>query len=187
VDTNANRKIIILVLDRRENKDASRACCQKIANVLGKTTVKAYFHCQVMQYIPLTRFSRLQFIYALSRVCIFLTGKGIRFYGRSCLCTAVISCGRNNAHGLPDGNTLSKLRDADVIIFRTNMRGKIAAASDGITLTFSTERNAEANTNPTSHSPVYENYIGSINTLKHHSPVCGNLSPEKNRVYFGTL
>jgi competence protein ComEC len=44
---------------------------------------------------------------------------------------AVISCGKNNSYGHPDEATLSRLRDADVKVFRTDMQGTIAATSDG--------------------------------------------------------
>jgi competence protein ComEC len=62
---------------------------------------------------------------------------------------AVISCGRNNSYGHPDENLLSRLRDADVTLFRTDMQGDITCVSDGKTVSFTTERNANAQTNPT--------------------------------------
>ncbi|GHU93591.1 competence protein ComE [Clostridia bacterium] len=62
---------------------------------------------------------------------------------------AVISCGKKNSYGHPHENTLSRLRDADVTLFRTDMQGTITAVSDGKTVSFTTERNAEAQTNPT--------------------------------------
>ncbi|GHU88983.1 competence protein ComE [Clostridia bacterium] len=62
---------------------------------------------------------------------------------------AVISCGKKNSYGHPHENTLSRLRDADVTLFRTDMQGTITAVSDGKTVGFTTERNAAARTNPT--------------------------------------
>ena len=61
---------------------------------------------------------------------------------------AVISCGANNTYGHPHDDTLSKLRDAEVILYRTDMQGTITAFSDGSTVTFEVERNANATTNP---------------------------------------
>ena len=62
---------------------------------------------------------------------------------------AVISCGKDNSYGHPDDNLLSRLRDADVITYRTDMQGDIICTSDGKTVSFTTARNADAQTNPT--------------------------------------
>lgn len=62
---------------------------------------------------------------------------------------AVISCGEDNQYGHPHENTLSRLRDAGVTLFRTDMQGTITACSDGNTVTFTVERNPDAITNPT--------------------------------------
>ena len=62
---------------------------------------------------------------------------------------AVISCGKGNSFGHPHDNLLSRLRDADVTLYRTDMQGTITCTSDGKTVTFTTERNANAHTNPT--------------------------------------
>lgn len=47
---------------------------------------------------------------------------------------AVISVGKNNSYGHPSGNTLSRLRDADVEVFRTDLQGDIFCYSDGINI-----------------------------------------------------
>ena len=62
---------------------------------------------------------------------------------------AIISCGEANQYGHPHENTLSRLRDADVTLFRTDMQGTITAFSDGDYVTFEVERNPNAVTNPT--------------------------------------
>ena len=62
---------------------------------------------------------------------------------------AVISCGEGNNYGHPHDNTLSRLRDADVILYRTDMQGTIACVSNGTTVSFTVERNAGAPTYPT--------------------------------------
>lgn len=48
----------------------------------------------------------------------------------------VISCGRNNDYGHPHDAPMSRLRDADVTIFRTDEMGTIVAVSDGTDITF---------------------------------------------------
>jgi competence protein ComEC len=110
---------------------------------------------------------------------------------------AIISCGANNGYGHPDEATLSRLRDADATVFRTDMQGTITATSDGRTVNFTFERNADAQTNPTAAAkPVVESQgapqtaeaarIGNRNTKVYHTPDCKSLPDEKNRVYFDT-
>jgi len=52
---------------------------------------------------------------------------------------AVISVGADNTYGHPTEDTLSRLRDADVIVYRTDLQGDIICYSDGTNLTFETE------------------------------------------------
>lgn len=49
---------------------------------------------------------------------------------------AVISCGRNNDYGHPHADPLSRLRDAEVTLFRTDLAGTVIAATDGETIAF---------------------------------------------------
>ena len=100
---------------------------------------------------------------------------------------AVISCGENNSYGHPDENTLSRLRDADVAVYRTDMQGTIICTSDGNTVSIITERNQNALTNPTEPSPVLaepDYYIGNKNTKRFHLPTCSGLPQEQNRELF---
>ncbi|MBQ7767593.1 MAG: MBL fold metallo-hydrolase [Oscillospiraceae bacterium] len=57
---------------------------------------------------------------------------------------AVISVGTGNSYGHPTEDTLSRLRDADVKVFRTDVQGDIFCTSDGNEVTFSVTRNAGA-------------------------------------------
>lgn len=59
---------------------------------------------------------------------------------------AVISVGAGNSYGHPTEAVLSRLQDAGVTTFRTDMQGEITAVSDGQTINFSTEKNAAAET-----------------------------------------
>ncbi len=52
---------------------------------------------------------------------------------------AVISVGADNMYGHPTDDTLSRLRDAEVIVYRTDLQGDIICYSDGTALTFETE------------------------------------------------
>ena len=110
---------------------------------------------------------------------------------------AVISVG-DNSYGHPTEDTLSRLRDADVIVYRTDIQGDIIAISDGKNVTITTKKNENAQTNPTENekSTSAQNsenainqkiceYIGNANTKKFHYPECGAVSQmkEKNKVY----
>ena len=45
-----------------------------------------------------------------------------------------------NEYGHPHDDTLSRLRDADVTVYRTDLNGTIVCRSDGVNLTFTTEK-----------------------------------------------
>lgn len=102
---------------------------------------------------------------------------------------AVIQVGADNSYGHPTEDTLSRLRDADVKVYRNDLQGTITCTSDGEEVSFTTEKNDTAQTNPTITAPVapeYEDigeYIGNKNSKKFHLPSCKNLPAEKNRVY----
>lgn len=53
---------------------------------------------------------------------------------------AIISVGKDNPYGHPTDNTLSRLRDADVTVMRTDLYGTIICTSDGEMVTFETEK-----------------------------------------------
>lgn len=99
---------------------------------------------------------------------------------------AVISVGKDNSYGHPTENTLSKLRDAEVKVYRTDLQGTIICTSDGKTVTFTTEKNENISTNPTETAPAIEagEYIGNVNSKKFHLPTCQTLPAEQNRVFF---
>ncbi len=59
---------------------------------------------------------------------------------------AVISVGKDNSYGHPSDQTLSKLRDADAVVYRTDMQGDIICRSDGKAVTFTVAKNADADT-----------------------------------------
>lgn len=105
---------------------------------------------------------------------------------------AVISVGTGNSYGHPDDGTLSKLRDAGVEVFRTDLQGDIFCTSDGKTVHFETQRQS----NPEQVNPTIADgsgqesvdhggtYIGNLNSLKFHRTSCSSLPKESNRIYF---
>lgn len=102
----------------------------------------------------------------------------------------IISVGENN-YGHPTEEALSRLRDADVKVYRTDMQGDIIVSSNGKTVTIKTERNQNIETNKTNtdldtntNAIHTQTYIGNKNTKKFHLPSCYSLPKETNRVYF---
>lgn len=59
---------------------------------------------------------------------------------------AVISVGADNAYGHPTEDTLSKLRDAGVTVYRTDMQGDIFCFTDGTDVVFTVSRNEDTDT-----------------------------------------
>lgn len=57
---------------------------------------------------------------------------------------AVISCGKGNSYGHPHDEVLSRLHDADVFTFRTDLQGDITCTSNGSTVKFRVDRNWNA-------------------------------------------
>lgn len=119
---------------------------------------------------------------------------------------AVISVGDGNSYGHPTDNTLSRLRDAGVEVYRTDLHGDIFLTSDGTTVTISTDRSgakekilkpddsmavdplpAEQGTDP---APVPDSigmgYVINKNTDKFHDPTCKSVDQmkESNKQFY---
>ena len=104
---------------------------------------------------------------------------------------AVIQVGEDNSYGHPAEDTLSRLRDADVKVYRNDLQGNIICTSDGKTVSFTIVKNESVQTNPTvvvtpeaDEVDDVGEYIGNKNSKKFHLPTCKNLPAEKNRIYF---
>lgn len=91
---------------------------------------------------------------------------------------AVISVGEENSYGHPSDAVLSRLRDADAALYRTDMQGSVVAESDGKTVSFHTERQSLSPTNPTqAQAPAA--YVGNANSMKFHLSACPSVSDIK--------
>lgn len=137
------------------------------------------------------------------------TSTGYRWLREAAPSYAVISVGSQNSYGHPTESTLSKLRDAEVITYRTDLQGHIICTSDGTNITFQVERNKDADTlsgagtggnhtisdtNNTAATAVTEEaqgadsnaitYIVNINTDKFHEPSCSSVDDmaERNKL-----
>ena len=115
---------------------------------------------------------------------------------------AVISVGKDNSYGHPTEETLSRLRDADVITYRTDMQGDIICTSDGNKVSFQVAKNHDINTLAESgpgqksneevsrsvsvqttevqaKTPITNTYILNTNTKKFHYPDCSSVGDMK--------
>ena len=102
---------------------------------------------------------------------------------------AVISVGKDNGYGHPSEDTLSRLRDSDVIVYRTDECGTIICKSDGQHLFFETEKGewGEPSVDPDAHSlPEGTKYVLNTNSHKFHRPECSSVEKmsEKNKAYY---
>ena len=121
---------------------------------------------------------------------------------------AVISVGDNNTYGHPTDEVLSRLRDADVEVYRTDLNGDILVTSDGKELTITTDKTASEDeifqagkyiketeppevviTEAQKEEPVQEgsepeqnttNYVVNTNTGKFHNPFCSSVKTIKD-------
>ncbi|MBQ9131120.1 MAG: MBL fold metallo-hydrolase [Clostridia bacterium] len=122
------------------------------------------------------------------------TSTSYRFLRQVAPAYGVISVGTDNEYGHPTETVLSRLRDADVTLYRTDLQGDIICRSDGTNLTFTTAKNNGISTNPTESdrtesdsSAVTEYaYIGNLNSNLFHEIDCSSLPGEANRIYFTT-
>lgn len=101
------------------------------------------------------------------------TSTGYRFLREVMPEYTVISVGEGNKYGHPSEEVLSRFWDAGTEVYRTDMQGHIVARSDGNTITFTTEKEADTATNP-SGSAAEQRYVGNAGSKKFHFPDCAS-------------
>lgn len=115
---------------------------------------------------------------------------------------AVISVGKGNSYGHPTEEVLSRLRDAEVKTYRTDMQGDIICISDGTTVTFTVDKNEDADVfegigENSTQNPTYPDdndqqgthYVLNTNTKKFHHPDCSSakrISDKNKKDFYGT-
>ena len=119
------------------------------------------------------------------------TSSSYRFIREVAPAYAVISVGTDNEYGHPNEDVLSRYRDADVKLYRTDLQGDIICTSDGEHITFTTAKNSGIQTNPTEKPDGNESAavacIGNKNSKIYHKPDCAHLPAESNRMEFATV
>jgi len=117
---------------------------------------------------------------------------------------AVISCGKDNEYGHPHEEVTSKLRDADVELYRTDELGGIICKSDGKSVEFiQEEKPVQVPSQPEEkpivkeetpsvtvpEAPAVFEYVLNTNTRKFHEPSCRSvkqMSDNNKDVFLGT-
>ena len=119
---------------------------------------------------------------------------------------AIISVGKGNSYGHPTDNNLSRLRDADVTVYRTDLNEDIYVTSDGHAVSISCDKAANIDEimtpggSATTSSPATQkpdpvqndspsegtDYIVNTITGKFHYPTCGSVKKmkESNKMYY---
>ena len=118
---------------------------------------------------------------------------------------AVISVGEGNSYDHPTDAVLSRFRDADVTVYRTDLNGDVVAVSDGKTVTITTEKSASNEDIMTPGGNVQEpivttqpeqeddpepdvgvDYVLNTNSKKFHYPSCSSVDDmnESNKQYY---
>ena len=95
----------------------------------------------------------------------------------------IISVGEGNSYGHPNAGTIQRYADAGVPVFRTDELGHVIVTTDGINIAV-TWNNQSAQ--PSELETTVTTYVGNKNSKKFHTPDCGNLPGESNRVEFDT-
>ena len=110
---------------------------------------------------------------------------------------AIIMLGAGNTYGHPHPETITKLTNAGIEIYRTDLHGDIVVTSDGQGVKFTTSKafsgsviqNPQPNPLPTPEPAVTQGvYVGSVKSDKYHHPGCRhaeNISPE-NEIWFNS-
>lgn len=91
---------------------------------------------------------------------------------------AVISCGAGNMYGHPDADTMEKLSDMGIQVYRTDEQGTIIASSDGSTISWNVDPCNDYTEEPASGSEQMV-WISATGSKYHSIPDCGNMNPDK--------
>jgi len=110
------------------------------------------------------------------------TSSGYRFIYETNPTYGVISVGVDNSYGHPHEEPLSRLKDAGLLLFRTDMLGHVLAQTDGTEIVFTWEnQNAEPEDVEPAVPPVF---YGNLKSKKLHAADCTNAPSSQNRVEF---
>ena len=114
------------------------------------------------------------------------TSSGYRFVYEVMPDYGVISVGTDNSYGHPNVAPLSRLKDAGVVLFRTDELGTVLARTDGSAISFTWENQSAQPEDLEPGDSAQRVYVGNRKTRKFHTQDCTSLPKGKNRVEFDT-
>ena len=79
---------------------------------------------------------------------------------------------------------MSRLEDAEVSVYRTDLLGTIIATSDGKNITFTWGNSSIVPDSPSTAPEQTSRYIGNKSSKVFHLPTCATLPGENNRIFF---
>jgi len=112
------------------------------------------------------------------------TSSGYRFVYETNPTYGVISVGEDNTYGHPHEEPLSRLKDAGVVLLRTDHLGHVIAQTDGSEITFTWENQSAQPEDAEPADPAQTILYGNKKSKKFHTYDCKNLPAENNRVEF---
>ena len=112
------------------------------------------------------------------------TSSGYRFVYETNPTYGVISVGEGNSYNHPNEEPLSRLKDAGVVIFRTDYLGHVIARTDGKEITFTWENQNADPEDAVPADPAMNILYGNKKSKVFHTYDCKNLPGESNRVEF---
>lgn len=112
------------------------------------------------------------------------TSSGYRFIYETSPDYGVISVGEGNTYNHPNEETLSRLKDAGVVVLRTDHLGHVLAVADGREITFTWENQNAAPEDAEPADPAMTKAYGNKKSKKFHTYDCSNLPGENNLVIF---
>ena len=93
----------------------------------------------------------------------------------------VIPVGEDNEYGHPHEEPMSRLKDAEVVLFRTDHLGHVIAETDGSEISFTWE-NQKAQPEDVEPGDGGPQFFGNKKSKTFHAAYCGSLPSESNRV-----
>ena len=110
------------------------------------------------------------------------TSSGYRFIYETEPTYGVISVGEDNEYGHPHEEPMSRLKDAGLLIFRTDELGHVIAQTDGKEITFTWENQNAAPADAEPADPAMKILYGNKKSKTFHAYDCKSLPSESNRV-----
>ena len=112
------------------------------------------------------------------------TSSGYRFVYETNPTYGVISVGEDNKYGHPHEKPLSRLKDAGLVLLRTDHLGHVIAQTDGKDISFTWENQNAAPEDVEPADPAMKILYGNKKSKTFHAYDCSSLPGEKNRVTF---